>query len=155
MNLLLLLLSINIFIAFTLFVGTKYGVQKSISASIHVLDGMLEKSLYSWFILGIAIPMMIVSNTTLGWWAGAFLSLDFVATAVGEKKQIFIHCLGADVGMILGMLMLWIDFHLWYLPIACILFALLALWKLKNSVWWIETAVFVTVIIGLFIVKIL
>lgn len=155
MNLTLLLLSIGIFIAFTLFVSLKYGVQKSISASINKLDGAFEKSLYSLFILGIAIPMMIVSNTTLGWFAGALLAIDFAAVSAGDKMQQFLHSFGADAGMMLGLLMLLLDFHLWYLPVAFILFALFALWKLKNSTWWIETAVFVIVITGLFIVKIL
>lgn len=155
MELILLLFSIAVFITFTLFVGIKYGVQKSISASIYVLHGTLEKSYYSWFILGVAIPMMLISNTTLGWWAGALLAIDFAAPAGGDKMQNFLHSFGADAGMVIGLGMLIYDFHLLPLVVCNIVFILYAHWRIKNSVWWIETSIFITVIIGLLIAKIL
>jgi hypothetical protein len=154
MKAILLLFSVGVFLWYTILVITRYGVQKSISASYNCFESAVGKSYYSLFILGIAVPMMLVSNTPLGWWAGALLSIDFAAPAAGDKLQYFLHVLGADAGMALGMLMLWIDFGLWWIVVATAVFALLALWKLKNPVWWIETSVFVSVVTGLFIARI-
>lgn len=155
MALALLLFATAVFTAFTAFVGFKYGVQSSISASIHKLTGAFEKSLYSFFILGVAIPMMVVSNTVLGWWAGALLAIDFAAVSGGDKLQSFLHGFGAQAGMALGIIMLAVDFHLWPISVGFVLFSLFAVWKMKNSTWWIETAAFIAVIGGLFIAKIL
>jgi len=155
MNIILLILSIAVFSAFTLFVKNKYGVQHSISASIKVLTGILEKSYYSWFILGVAIPMMIVSNTALGWWAGALLSIDAAAVSAGDRLQIFLHCFGADAGIAVGMLMLILNFHLWWLVAIFALFCLYALIKkIPNIAWWIETAAFMIVTVGLLISRV-
>ncbi len=145
-----------VFLAFTLFVGFKYGVQKSISASIYVLKGPDEKALYSLFILFIAIPMMLISDCTIGFWAGALLAIDFAAVATrNDKLQMTLHIFGADAGIGLGIIMLAVVFHQWYLSLAFILFSVYAVKKINNSTWWIETAAMITVWIGLFIEKII
>jgi hypothetical protein len=153
MDMILLLFSVGVFLWYTILVVSRYGVQKSISASYGSFETPVQKSFYSLFILGIALPLMLVSRTPLGWWAGALLAIDFAAPATGDKVQYFLHILGADAGMLLGMLMLWLDFGLWWIVVAAAVFALFALWKLKNKAWWIETAVFVAVVTGLFIAR--
>jgi len=88
--------------------------------------------------------------------AGMFLSLDFAAPAGGDKMQRFVHSLGANVGMILGVLMLGFIFHLWLLTVLTVAIVLLiSLLKVKNSTWWIEVTVLASVWIGLFIEKII
>ena len=141
---------LSAFVIYNGFVWVKYGVQKSISADIYVLTGPFEKSYYSLFILSMSIPMMILSDNTIGWWAGALLALDFAAPAGGDRMQNFLHCFGADVGMGLGILMVGFVFHLWFLAGAFIVFSLIAT-KWKNGVTWVETAAFVTVYTGLLI----
>lgn len=144
------------FAGFTAFVYFKYGIQTSISASIHVLHGAFEKSLYSWFILGVAVPMMIVSGTTLGVWAGILLSIDAAAPAGGDKLQNFLHCFGADVGMALGLLMLWVDYHLWPIVVVALIYiAFLQFRKFENRTWWIECVAFGAVWVGLLWEKVL
>lgn len=138
------------------YITLKYGVQKSISASYNNLETPVKKSLYAWFIFGVALPMMILSNNTMGVIAGMFLALDFAAPTGGDKIQNFIHCLGADVGMILGIAMLGFIFHLWLLVfLAAFTVSLLYLLKVKNTTWWIEVTVLTSVWIGLFIEKII
>jgi len=156
MNLILLLLSIAVFLSYTLMIYFRYGITSSISSSIHYLPG-LQKSFYSFFILGIGLPMMIVSGTALGFLAGAFLCFDFAAVATHDDKiQNFIHTVGADVGMGLGVLMLGINYNQWWLTFIFVLFTLISMrWKYKNHTWWIECFAFLVVITGLLIEKIL
>ena len=145
-----------VFLAYTLGIYFAFGVTSSISSSIHKLQGSLQKSLYSWFMIGIAIPFMIVSDTPLGWWAGALLAIDFAAPAGGDKMQNFLHCFGAEVGMLLGMLMLIIDFGQWLIVIpTAIIVIYLQYYKVKNHTWWVECVVFAAAWIGLLIEKVL
>ena len=148
-----LIISATAFLAFTLYVGFKYGVQKSISASVYL--GKKEMALYSLFMAFIAIPIMIVSDCTLGWWAGAILLLDFSAVATStDEWQMKIHMFGATVGITLAMIML-ITFGLWWLVLIFFVPSLyMYLRKIKNNVWWIECLAMAVVWIGLFIDKI-
>ena len=155
-DIILLSFIMAVFLAYTLGIYFTFGVTSSISSSIHKLKGPVQKSLYSWFMLGIAIPFMIVADTPLGWWAGAFLAIDFAAPAGGSRMQYIIHCIGADVGMLLGMLMLIIDFHQW--PITLITAGYVAFYqfrKVENRTWYIECTVFAAAWLGLLIEKVL
>ena len=148
-----------IFIAITasLYIGyivVKYGVQRSISASYNNLETPIKKSLYSWFILCVALPMMILSDNTIGVLAGMFLMLDFAAPTGGDKMNNFIHCLGADMGMLLGVLMIGFMFGLWWL-VGFTAILVIALTGIKNSTWWIECVILTSVWIGLLIEKVL
>ncbi len=155
LNIVLLAFIMVVFLAYTLGIYFAFGVTSSISSSIHKLKGM-QKSLYSLFMLGIAIPFMIVSNTPLGWFAGALLAIDFAAPAGGDKMQNFLHCFGAEVGMLLGMLMLIVDFGQWLIVIpTAIIVIYLQYYKVKNHTWWTETVVFIAAWIGLLIEKVL
>jgi hypothetical protein len=153
-----LLFSIAVFLWYTLTVYSRYGVTSSISSSYLYFPEGTERAYYTLFIWGIAFPMMFMSDCTLGFWAGAALCIDGAAPlpVVKDKLRMFLHCAGADVGMVLGMAMLGFVFHLWLLVILTGIFIAYAYLKgIKNSVWWIETAVFVAVTIGLFIAKVL
>lgn len=155
LNIVLLAFIMVVFLAYTLGIYFAFGVTTSISSSIHKLQGT-KKSLYSLFMLGIAIPFMIVSDTPLGWWAGALLAIDFAAVAGGDKWQNFLHCFGAEVGMFLGMLMLIIDFGQWLIVIpTAIIVIYLQYYKVKNHTWWVECVVFTAAWIGLLIEKVL
>ena len=149
-----LIISLIGFLAFTLYVGIKYGVQKSISASVYL--GKTELVLYSLFMAFIAIPIMIVSDCTLGWWAGAILLLDFAAVATRtDAWQMKIHMAGATIGIGLAMIML-VTFGLWWLVLAFFIPSLyLNVKNVKNYIWLIECLAMAVVWIGLFIVKVL
>jgi len=143
----------------------RYGIIGSISASYNYFETPISKSLYSLFIIGVAVPMMILSNNAMGWWAGAALAIDFAAPTGGDKLNHFLHCLGADLGMALGVIMLWAIWGMWWLTIPAIgIVAILYIlgnysikgkvW-IKNETWWIEWFVYAVVVVGLFIEKIL
>lgn len=134
------------------YIWIRYGVQKSISASYHNLETPVKKSLYAWFIFGVALPLMIISNCTLGVLAGMFLAIDFAAPTGGSKLQMFLHSLGANVGMILGMAMLGFVFGQWWLVgITGLIILSLVLFEVKNKTWWVECAILAAVLIGLYI----
>ena len=164
LNIVLLAFIMVVFLAYTLGIYFAFGVTTSISSSIHKLQGT-KKSLYSWFMIGIAIPFMIVSDTPLGWWAGAFLAIDFAAPTGGDKLNHTLHCIGADVGMGLGVAMLWIVWGMWWLTVpAIVIVALLyilgnykikgKIW-VKNETWWIEWFVYAVVMVGMFIERVI
>jgi hypothetical protein len=160
-NLSLLLFSLFVFLSFTLFVVLKYGIQTSISASIGVLTGAIEKSFYSWFILGIAIPVGIVADNWMGFWAMAMLSLDFAAWAVkNDKQQMLIHCFGADAGIALGITMLGAIFQQWWLVLialwgAAVLKMLTKWYKKDTFTWWVECWAYFIILVGLIVEKVL
>jgi hypothetical protein len=105
---------------------------------------------------GIAIPMMIVSSTPLTFFAGVGICFAGISAGIAKNKtEEIIHRIGAEGGILLAILAMWIDFNLWYLTIGYILFTIGAIkFKLKNHTWWIEIVAFITVLLGLFIVKI-
>lgn len=150
LDIILIIFACAVFTGYNLPIALKYGIQKSISATYNVLKGA-RKGYYSLFIIGISFPMMIVMNTTLGFWAGALLMLDFAAPTGGDKLQRFLHNFGANGGIILAFTALGVNFHLWYLAIIMGFFSLFAVRELKNSTYWIETAAFILVITGLII----
>jgi len=151
-------LLISIAVTSLLYIGyivIRYGVQSSISASYKNLETPIKKSLYSWFIAFVAIPMMIVSDNWMGVVAGMFLSIDFAAPTGGSKLNMFLHCLGADAGMLLGTAMLGFMFGQWWLVGIASFVVVITYWKAKNSTWWIECEVLAAVWIGLLIEKVL
>jgi len=132
----------------------RWGVQPSISSS-YLLFKQSQDIYYTLFMWGISIPIMLISNNALGFIAGALLCFDGAArTGSGNKLTQFIHNFGADVGIAVGMLMLWLNFHQWYLVVPMLLITGFILLRKKNTAWWIEVAAFVTVMIGLFINKV-
>jgi len=156
LNLALLLFTIVTFGAYVGYIWIRYGVQPSISASWKNLENPVKKSLYSWAMACVAVPMMIVSSNWMGVWAGIFLAITFAAPTGGSRLQHTLHCVGADVGMILGTLMLGFFYGLWWLvAIAVAIVGVLYFTKSKNHTWWIEIVVFLAVMLGLFIAKVL
>lgn len=153
MNKVLLIFIAVTSISYLLYIVIRYGIQKSISASYNVLETPIKKSLYGWFMLAVALPMMIVSDNTLGWWAGAILAVDFAAPTGGDKMRHAIHCICADAGMMLGVLMIGAVFQAWWLVILTVIMVVIAYYKLKNKTWWIEIIVLCAVWLGLIIEK--
>lgn len=143
LNTWLMLLSLLVFISYNLYymVFLKLGVLKSISDSIyHLPKG--EEFLFTFFQWGLAIPLMIVGNSPLMFFAGTFIC--FVGVANGLARWIVedtIHVIGATGGIILGGASIWIDLHMWYITVVLILFAAYCTskWnKIPNHTTWIE-----------------
>ena len=174
MNTALLITIAVVSISYIGYIVLMYGIQPSISASYNNLEGPVKKSLYSWFIFGVGLPMMILSDNTWGVIAGMFLLLDFACTTGGDKLNQFLHNLGAQGGMFLGTLMLGFAFGQWWLAgitaglvaviyftnnyVAEVRFAVKGkkyLWNPKNGTWWLEVVVLGAVWFGLMIEKVI
>lgn len=171
-NLILWFIPLIVLPAYVTYIVIKYGMQKSISASWSNLENPVKKSLYSWAMAGVALPMAILSNNWMGIWAGFFLAITFVAHTGGSRLNNTLHCVGADVGMLFGTLQLilifggllnWILVGVCYLTIVTML-AIANKHKITSSghesrfptaTSWIEIVVFITVMIGLFFEKVI
>ena len=147
----LIIFSVLVFAGYTISIALTYGVQTSISASYKVIPQ--RKYLYSFFILGIAIPMMFLFNTFLGWLAGILLAIDFVAPSskITSKFQSFLHSFGAYAGIIIGFTALYFKFGFWIPILIMAGFSLYATKHIKNSAWWNEVAAFILISLGLII----
>jgi hypothetical protein len=158
-KLFLLLFTITTFISYITFVWSKFGVLDSISDSYYKIN---NKALFTLFIWSIAIPVMIIGNTTLMFLAGSFLAFVGAAPAFKEKTEGEVHVIGAVGGILLGFLSLWLDFHMPIFLIIFIIFLLYALPKklskwldiewlngIKHHTWWVEIAAFILILTGL------
>jgi len=156
-NLTLLIIAIVVWIGYNLPIALKYGIQSSVSAQYNLFKTSWGKSLMSWFIVGIAIPMMIVADHFIGVWAGIFLSLIFAAPSVRISKTAeVLHVLGANMGLILGMASL-LYINIWWWPVV-LTYAIYTLVSMKigykHHTYWIETIGFIVIMVGLFIEKV-
>lgn len=142
-------------IIFTVYVGSitkKYGILPSISESWYVLPTRLN-FLFTLFVWGISVPMFFYGNV---WFALAASSLSFVGAATQFKMTLSwtkqIHYTGALLGILLSLVGILVE---WNNPYPLILFLICAvvmtLMKIKNAIWWIEIAAFLTILGGLLI----
>ena len=154
LNLGLIITAVAVWLGYNVPIAIKHGIQSSVSAQYNLFKTIWGRSLASWFILGIAAPMMVVADNLLGVLAGMFLSLVFIAPTVRESKIAeVLHILGANMAIILGMAsILLINIHLW--PIVA-LFAIFTGISMKigyrHHTYWIETVGFIIIMLGLLI----
>ena len=158
MELNLLLFIVLSFVGYISFIVNRYGVLPSISDSYYKMkdDNLMGGSLFTFFIWSLSFPLIIVGNTSLMFFAGAFLGFVGVATAFKDLKMTRrVHNIGAIGGIGFGFLSMIIDFQLFELSFFMVVFSLsLFLLKTKNLIWWIEILAFILIIIGLFIAKV-
>ena len=152
MNTILLIIALVVFITYIGSMYLLYDFLPSISDSYYKLP---NKWLFPTFISTLAIIFWVVTLTSLMFFACAFLLFVGLAPAFKEDMTDKVHSIGAIGGIALGFASMWVDFGLWYLPWAMVMFSLFAvlIWKIKNHTWWIEIAAFLLIILGLFIVK--
>lgn len=144
------------FISYLTFIIYKFGFLSAISASYYELRD-LSRSLFTFFIWSVALPLMIVgvSETPFMFFAGAFLS--FVGAAPQYKDggmEERVHNTGAIGGIGFGFLsMLMVFEHYWLCGVLLGFVILSYLTKFKNYIWWIEILAFVTIYSSLIIYK--
>jgi hypothetical protein len=142
-SLLLLVFSCIIFVSYVVLIWKRFGILPSISDSYYAFPGG-AKTLFASFITCIAIPVIIVGNTPLMFFAGFFLAFVGCAPAfkLGEEKTV--HKIGAIGGISMGLASMWVDFNLYYIPIIVIAFTIFAIPKriksdflngISNHVW--------------------
>jgi len=148
MNLILLCISAIAFISYVLYVYINYGVLKSISDSYYIIK---HKSLFTFFIWGLTIPMLFFSSGHgLLFFGAAFICVVGIASGFKETMEGRVHVFFTNAGILLSYLSLWFDYHMWYLVVLFLLFTIPSfIIKYKNHTWWIEVVAFTLVLIGL------
>lgn len=101
--------------------------------------------------VGVAIPLIIIGSSFLTFFAGTGICFTAITAGLtGSKQESLIHRIGAEGGMALAAIAMWIDFHYWWLTILYGLFTIGSIiFKMKHHTWWIEVGAFVMVFAGL------
>lgn len=123
----------------------------SYSDSWYELPGV-EKHLFTLFIIGIAIPMAEIAVDRESWWyflSAAVLCFVAIATEFKKKNVEPIHVFGASGGIALAFGGMIDDKHYILAGIMLATVILLSCLKIKNKTWWVETACFYSIWIGL------
>lgn len=154
----LLIFVVLSFVGYISFIVNKYGVLPSISESYYKMKGdkLFGGGLFTLFIWSLSLPLIIIGDTPLMFFAGAFLSFVGAATAFKDLKMTKrVHTIGAVGGIGFGFLSMILDFQLNEITFFMLLGSLiLYLLKIKNLIWWVEILAFVLIILGLFIAKV-
>lgn len=154
----LLIFVVLFFVGYISFIVNRYGVLPSISGSYYKMkdDKLFGGSLFTLFIWSLSLPLIIIGDTPLMFFAGAFLSFVGAASAFKDLKMTKrVHNIGAIGGIGFGFLSMIIDFQLFELTYFMVVLSLsLFLLKTKNLIWWVEILAFVLIILGLFIAKV-
>lgn len=158
MELNLLIFVVLSFVGYISFIINRYGVLPSISESYYKMknDNLFGGGLFTLFIWSLSFPLIIVGNTSLMFFAGAFLAFVGAATAFKDLEMTKrVHTIGAVGGIGFGFLSMVLDFQLneitYFMLLASLILYLL---KIKNLIWWVEVLAFVLIILGLFIAKV-
>lgn len=150
MDSILLGFSSGIFIAYVIYIWLKFGILSSISDSYYKTNSPF---LFAIFIWGTAIPLIIVGNTALMFFAGALLCFVGASPAFKKRKmEEKIHVYGTIGSIALGIISMWVDFGLWYLTVIMVAGYIFTMFvKIKNETWYVEILAFVLVMLGLLI----
>jgi hypothetical protein len=97
---------------------------------------------------GFAVPAMIAGDTALMFLAGS--GIVFVGAAFDFKERMtkIVHYVAAGLGITFGMLSMWLDFGLWYIPVIFIIGSC-GLLALRDKIFWIEVVAFYLILTGL------
>lgn len=140
---------LSVFILYVGFIWLRYGIQPSISESYYVLPNKW-KFLFTLFCWGFAVPAIIIGNTLLMFLAGSAIAFVGAAAAFKEKMTREVHLIGAYSGVLLSQIAIFVDFKMWYLNVAFVVFALYKFFIHKNyKVWYVEIAAFLAICIAL------
>jgi hypothetical protein len=147
-----LLISFTIFTTYILVVYKKFGILKSVSDSYYHIK---RKAVFTLVLWSFAIPVSIAASSPIMFFAVAGICFVGAAPAFkGWETESRVHVVGATSGIVLGLVSLWVELGLWYLP--CIYaagFLAIVLLKVKHRTWWIEIMAFYVILIGILIDK--
>lgn len=144
---------LTVFVGYISFIIGKYGILSSISESYYRLPKSLT-FLFTLFCWGFALPAMIVgldlTDNFLMFFAGGGIMFVGAAAAFKEKMTEKVHFIGAAIAIIAAQLSTAFDFHMYYVNVVFITIALTILLgktvgRIKNYVWWIEIAAFLSI----------
>ncbi len=140
-NIILLSIAFVAFISYFTWVWSKYGILPSISDSYYHSH---NNFLFWAFLIGVSVPIILVGDSTLTFFAGSFLCFTATAPAFRQKVEGIVHVVGATGGILLGTISMVVDMNFWIPAAIMVLFTVGAtVFKLKNHTWWIETMAFI------------
>lgn len=147
-----MIISAIITVIYLTFIVVRYGVQKSISASVYCLP-KYYRFLFTLWTWGTALPIMFTAKEPLLFFAGAMLSFVGVASLYRDNDfTAKIHFFAAPVCIILGYAHLFFVLHQFDLTMVSITILIGIYYLLKkNPIWWVEIWAFGTILIGLII----
>ena len=149
----LLLTSTVAFAGYIVLVLSKCGILPSISDSYYCLSSQLNP-LFTFFTWGLALPIMIVAETPLMFFAGAFICIVGASRNFREKFEGTVHVASAIIGVGLGTLSLIFEFRTPLTAAVIILVtAILSIFKVKNKTWWIEITAFAMILLSLYLTQ--
>lgn len=142
------LISFVIFTGYVIFITKKFGWLKSISDSWYHLKSKWMFTLALW---GFSIFMALAGDTLLTFLAAAGICFAGATADTNHVRMTeVVHVIGATGGIVLGILALIFDFHLWWLALIFGIFTILAMEKnMRNHTFWIEVATYYVIWIGI------
>jgi hypothetical protein len=149
----LLISSVIIFTSYLFYIWFRFGIQKDISSSYRKLKHNWIFTLVLWFTM---IPVMIVGEHGLLFFAGAGICIVGTAPRYWEKLEGRVHRIAAIGGILLALIWMLLKGFIWF-AVPFILFAFLIeitfkkkrLIELKNHTWWVEVAAYYMLLITL------
>ena len=153
------LIMVGVFLAYTVFIWflrndkkPKSGPMESISDSVKVLKGP-RIVLFSMFAIFLALPLSVfveINELFLFPMACLFLLSAAPLLPDSNNRHVAMHLIGATGSMGSALIIMWIVFgSWWWLVIGLAFVGGLKLIKISNYTWWIEYALFFTIIFGL------
>ena len=153
------LIMIGVFLAYTVFIWflrnekkPKRGPMESISDSVKVLKGPWV-ALFSLFAICLAAPLAVFLEIS-GLFFIPMVCLVLLAAAPllpdSNNRHVAMHLIGATGSMGSALIIIWIVFgSWWWLVIGLAFVGGLKLLKIPNYTWWVEYALFFTIVFGL------
>jgi len=147
----LCIISLSVTVIYLTFITLKYGVQKSISASVYCLP-KIQQPLFTLWTWGTAIPMILTGGGLI-FFAGASLAFVGVASLYRDDKLTSkVHFFAAPVCIILGYAHLFFVLHHYDITLISIVILIGIYYLLKkNPIWWIEIWAYLSIIFGIMI----
>ena len=153
------LVMVGVFLSYTVFIWflrndkkPKRGPMESISDSVKILKG-IRVALFSLFALGLAAPLAVFLEIN-GLFFIPMACLVLLAAAPllpdSSNRHVAMHLIGATGSMGSALIIIWIVFgSWWWLAIGLAFVGGLKLIKISNYTWWVECALFFTIVFGL------
>jgi hypothetical protein len=144
------IISIIVFVTYISFVGLKYGIQKSMSASYYIVKPNILFTLFCW---GFSLPFMIYAGPIhpIFFFAGAGICFTGAASDfLGDELTQKVHMASAFSAVILGMIGLVLT-GLWWMVGIFVVYGLAVMLFANYKIWWIEVLAFVVILIGVMI----
>jgi hypothetical protein len=134
-------LSILILTTYLTYIVCRYGVLPSISNSFYATG---QRPIFFIAMVGFSTPLLYGNESIYLSLSVMCIWLLATASAYHERLGRLIHYPAAFMAVVWGMLVVGIDCGRWDLVVVFVVTSTLMTFFLKNKIWWIEIAAFIT-----------